>query len=690
MTCQDLILKIFKFIHFAQISCLQNRKECQIILSFIKNYDNILNVTDIINMAGDVIMAKKVSKKEQKLNFFLTHEGLRGKYINALPEEFIKMDHWLIKKQDLISEFSCIDLSRDEEFIIAYELIARYIYYSLLEYRKSRPTATHLYATPITIRRLIYMLIYIKYQNKFGINRNISTVTQQNYCKVVVDSINNEFNKMCQDHNIVGLSSGINANAFTPSKWGFDPYHDFKYGNSYTEPKIRSDYPGKKHKVYGFMQASLVHQCDYSIYAEVFAGSGQGFANIEHREGTIEYLNDFDPTIYNLLLVYRDYYSEFMKHYKRVVNYIEKLSKNKMYEVGNAYICNKAYQIMKTKKNIANAQCDYEKKLNKYKVVFYRRRGAKASDKVKANVRKMRTNYTRSLFGYYEKNYYDNYYDDKYKSYREELKEIIPNIDLAFTKFFLQNFLFSGQSPEISAVTEDKVDSFIKNCKLDDKTQKNDRQIYYFSKRLNQSKRSLLKWTLPKLPDSILNMDASALITSSEVNKSSTLCYLDPPYAGTAGYNVGFIMRDFMKALSVYEGHFIYSCRVFLTATTLKKKDCYDLLDMYRWLRTVGRRTKKELYVLIKTDENSGISKYVKIIVENKSECEIMVTNYKFDPPDYFTYNPKYGGGSILEEHDTLFRCVPYNHFYMAVKNAISITLPEVYKSYKFKSLFKP
>jgi hypothetical protein len=268
--------------------------------------------------------------------------------------------------------------------------------------------------------------------------------------------------------------------------------------------------------------------------------------------------------------------------------------------------------------------------------------------------------YTLGLWQYYQYNFFK-----KYKVKKDE-------IEGAFAFFFLHFFMFSGKNVTISGVTKERVDEFIKFVE--------DGEFEYLIHLYRC--RNLRKET------EILHEDAIELLSNPIINNTDTLCYLDPPYYGTADpysdrENKGrksktdddkdkpkeFDMKGLMKAITFYKGNFIFSCRAAAIASNKEDegKERFLIAELFDWFRYVVEEQKKPLYVIfnlkLKTVEDAeqnekrklSLKETIEKAISRNDVFEIMIMNFKVQNTLHDNILYVGGDGSEVTEQKTFY-----------------------------------
>jgi hypothetical protein len=359
--------------------------------------------------------------------------------------------------------------SVQEVFEDSYKTVAEVLNDCFTEHRKNYPKAKNLWAIPLTIRKILYLLVYFRYAFEFGFDRNKKDVKKAGFSKEIIDGVNREWRLI---NTVADTKVGIPSSAF--SNWGIAPYSDFKQWTSYTSPIINVDYAGKKHHEYGFMINYLIdwlwedENTRFDVFADVFGGSGQAFMNAEPKAGVREYINDFDLMNYTFYKVVSSRCTEFVSLCEEVKGHIEKTDTKNFYRV----IREEGYRQLKEREKrrldsgkslISDADSDFNAKGEKLEKIRTASLAYAVGLWVRAN------NISKKIVelnGEPEANVYKEIRrliiiePEKYCLYISD--KINAELAVAFAFYFLQYFMFSGKSKTITAVNKAKIRKFIK------------------------------------------------------------------------------------------------------------------------------------------------------------------------------------------------------------------------------------
>lgn len=440
-------------------------------------------------------------------------------------------------------------------------------------------------------------------------------------------------------------------NSFT--KWGMEParYFEEKDFDIEKAPSLTLKRFGKKNNDLCKEFVKISSQVSYSMFVDVFTGLGTITAT-KPKRGT-EYINDYDNTIFNFLLVLRDYPDQFVEVCQRVINELNAKSKEdrvdyfkEVYENFERKLeyANYSHALRANSKSVidrveslinrySNRKKYFDRDLTEIIPLVYGKiiKDIEESDytkKVKNIERILKTAKCYSDFkkhlekhiesdkieieyadGIYEKNFNKNIQSQECSSdgmihpydpdrFDEEAKKLFEsNIELAVAFYFYHCFDFNGK-PSKSGITEKKLNVLEKGLK----------SIPDYSKRLKKVK--------------ILHQDFRDVIRS--FNQEETLLYLDSPYIATEEYEVGFTddeQIDMINLLKNFKGKWVFSCRASVHDGEKKINEGEE--DDFESYKEKVRRITPYLSLF----KNQG---YFVLPIETYGNLELMISNFSF------------------------------------------------------------
>lgn len=459
-------------------------------------------------------------------------------------------------------------------------------------------------------------------------------------------------------------------NSFT--KWGMEPARYFEEKDFDVEkaPSLTLTRFGKKNDDLCREFVKISSQVSYSTFVDVFTGLGTITATKPKRG--IEYINDYDNTIFNFLLVLRDYPDQFIEVAQRVINDLN--SNNK---VGKVEYFKKVYDKFEEQLEYANYSHDLKSKardtIYKFEAVdewgdegFTKRekiayslgvydylKGQLASDpvenlkliceKIIDDIKSEKDN--KKILGsieYYKsfinevKKYVDSdgieiiYADGIYeKTFKKKIKE--KKVNCQVIQQYDSNRFDEEAKKSFESNIELAVAFYFYHCfDINGKPSKSGieqenlkvpaeglENILDYSKRLKKVK--------------ILHQDFRDIIRN--FNQEGTLLYLDSPYISTEGYEVGFNdvdHIDMINLLKQFKGRWIFSCRSSVRNEEFKiskgKKEAVKLCE------ESIRRIASHLSLF----RNRG---YFVLPINTQGNVELIITNFEFMHKDIVEFD---------------------------------------------------
>lgn len=469
-------------------------------------------------------------------------------------------------------------------------------------------------------------------------------------------------------------------NSFT--KWGMEPvrYFEEKDFDVRKAPSLSLKRFGKKNDDLCKEFVKISSQISYSTFVDVFTGLGTITATKPKRG--IEYINDYDNTVFNFLLVLRDYPKQFIEVAQKVIDDIntkctEKADKvdylKKIYEKFEDKLeyANYSHVIRSNSKSLID---NVERLINRYsnrKTYFngdlaeiiplvY---GKIIEDIEEINYTKKVQNINRILktakyYTDFKKELEDHTESDKIEiEYADEIyektfnkniqsqecssdgmihpydsnrfdkdakKSFESSIELAVAFYFYHCFDING-NPSKYAIKEENLNIPVESLK----TENGIKNLLSYSERLKKVK--------------ILHQDFRDVIRN--FNQEETLLYLDSPYIATEEYEVGFNDDDHIDMINLLKGvksKWIFSCRASVSKEQHKiHKGKKKVFESYE---ESVRRIASHLSLF----KNGG---YFVLQIRTQGNLELMITNFEFiheNVEEFDTFFNKWSAGKDL------------------------------------------
>lgn len=410
--------------------------------------------------------------------------------------------------------------------------------------------------------------------------------------------------------NKVMNSLGLGHKTF--GDWVIKPIESYEEGNYEGKVPVIQRF-GRKNELLLFMFTSIISHVKYVNFVDVFGGTGAVTASKYLRNGTREYINDYDKLVANFLGALKFKGEELEEYCKAIDEEIEQQPDEDVLKEGEEEY-RKRIERKEDKQTEAGDYADFD--------LF---------DKIQEKI--------DALYGDSNRNKLE-YGLGLYKKYKKELDENKINlkndlitakdvdVEMASKYYYINNCIYKGNT-SITGVIWNNINKFKESFPL----------IQPYAERLKKVE--------------IRCEDFGNII--NEFNNEETLLYVDSPYYRTTQYNVYFSDDDHIalhESLKNFKGNWVFSCRKKLpkNVTKPKKKDIRidSLLEYF------------EMY--------SDIGKYV-VYNENDENKEIMITNFDFPTPKIKTFKTLKGSKKNANKIEECFVKKTYSEFLNEMKS---------------------